>query len=38
VLGGQEEFGTLRAGLRADVVLADADLRAQSVLRGGVRV
>lgn len=38
VLGMQDRIGVLAAGRRADVVLADAQLRPVTVLRGGVAV
>ncbi|MGY5764891.1 N-acetylglucosamine-6-phosphate deacetylase [Brachybacterium sp. DNPG3] len=38
VLGLQDEIGSLRTGLRADLLLVDADLRPVEVLRAGAKV
>jgi N-acetylglucosamine-6-phosphate deacetylase len=35
VLGRSDEFGSLRRGLRADIVATDADLGLAAVVRAG---
>jgi N-acetylglucosamine-6-phosphate deacetylase len=37
-LGLDDQLGALEAGLRADLVVLDADLRVRDVYRGGARV